>query len=97
MNTTRTSAPAREAIEPDLRHARDSDSDAALPSPHLSVLGIVGLAVGGWPIFKEAFENLAARRMTVELSMPSESIGQRDKVLSTVRQTQSRIRPVANA
>jgi heavy metal translocating P-type ATPase len=39
------------------------------PFARLSVIGIVGLAVGGWPIYKEAFENLAARRMTMELSM----------------------------
>ena len=39
------------------------------PIPSLSLIGIVGLAVGGWPIFKEAFENLIARRMTMELSM----------------------------
>jgi cation transport ATPase len=25
--------------------------------------------VGGWPIFKEAAENIVARRMTMELSM----------------------------
>jgi P-type Cu+ transporter len=35
----------------------------------ISVLGILGVLVGGWPIFKEAAENLAARRMTMELSM----------------------------
>ena len=34
-----------------------------------SVMGVLGLAVGGWPIFREAFENLLARRMTMELSM----------------------------
>jgi heavy metal translocating P-type ATPase len=34
-----------------------------------SVIGGVGLAVGGWPIFKEALENLLDRRMTMELSM----------------------------
>jgi heavy metal translocating P-type ATPase len=39
------------------------------PLQSVSVLGVVGLAVGGWPIFKEAFENLLARRMTMELSM----------------------------
>ncbi len=33
------------------------------------MLGIVGLLVGGWPILKEAFDNLIARRMTMELSM----------------------------
>ena len=34
-----------------------------------SVLGALGLIVGGWPIFKEAVENALARRMTMELSM----------------------------
>jgi Cd2+/Zn2+-exporting ATPase/Cu+-exporting ATPase len=35
----------------------------------VSLIGIAGLLIGGWPIFKEAFENLIARRMTMELSM----------------------------
>jgi Cd2+/Zn2+-exporting ATPase/Cu+-exporting ATPase len=35
----------------------------------LSVIGVFALLVGGWPIFKEAAENLVARRMTMELSM----------------------------
>lgn len=39
------------------------------PLPPLSVIGIVGLMIGGWPIFKEALENLLERRMTMELSM----------------------------
>ena len=39
------------------------------PFRSVSVLGIAGVLIGGWPIFKEAFENLAARRMTMELSM----------------------------
>jgi P-type Cu+ transporter len=39
------------------------------PIPRISVLGIIGLLAGGWPIFKEAFDNLIARRMTMELSM----------------------------
>jgi Cd2+/Zn2+-exporting ATPase/Cu+-exporting ATPase len=39
------------------------------PHPAVSVIGILGLAIGGWPIFKEAFENLVERRMTMELSM----------------------------
>ena len=39
------------------------------PVPRWSVIGIVGLAVGGWPIFREAVENLLSRRMTMELSM----------------------------
>ena len=39
------------------------------PFRSVSLIGALGLAVGGWPIFKEAFENLLARRMTMELSM----------------------------
>lgn len=39
------------------------------PYPTISVIGILGLAIGGWPIFKEAFENIVERRMTMELSM----------------------------
>jgi heavy metal translocating P-type ATPase len=39
------------------------------PFPAFSVIGAVSLAFVGWPIFREAFENLVARRMTMELSM----------------------------
>ena len=39
------------------------------PWPHISVIGIAGVLIGGWPIFEEAFEHVAARRMTMELSM----------------------------
>jgi heavy metal translocating P-type ATPase len=39
------------------------------PLRSVSLIGIAGLAIGGWPIYKEAFENLLARRMTMELSM----------------------------
>src|ERR1019366_8307936 len=39
------------------------------PFPHVSLIGIVGVLFGGWPIFHEAFENLRERRMTMELSM----------------------------
>jgi Cd2+/Zn2+-exporting ATPase/Cu+-exporting ATPase len=39
------------------------------PLPRVSVLGLAAVLVGGWPIFKEAAENLLARRMTMELSM----------------------------
>jgi heavy metal translocating P-type ATPase len=39
------------------------------PFPRLSVIGIAATLIGGWPIFKEAFENLFERRMTMELSM----------------------------
>ena len=31
--------------------------------------GLVGLVVGGWPLFEEAWESLLKRRMTMELSM----------------------------
>ena len=39
------------------------------PVRGISLVGIIGLLVGGWPILKEGFENLLARRMTMELSM----------------------------
>jgi Cd2+/Zn2+-exporting ATPase/Cu+-exporting ATPase len=39
------------------------------PFPAVSLIGIAGLVVGGWPILKEAFENVLERRMTMELSM----------------------------
>jgi P-type Cu+ transporter len=39
------------------------------PFNHVSVLGVAGAIVGGWPIFEEAWENLRERRMTMELSM----------------------------
>jgi len=39
------------------------------PVKSFSLLGVIGLLVGGWPIFKEALENIFARRMTMELSM----------------------------
>ena len=39
------------------------------PFAAVSVIGVVGLLVGGWPIVKEAFENVLQRRMTMELSM----------------------------
>ncbi len=39
------------------------------PVAPVDLVGIVGIVIGGWPIFKEAAENLAARRMTMELSM----------------------------
>ena len=39
------------------------------PFTRLSVIGVAGVLVGGWPIFKESIENIAARRMTMELSM----------------------------
>ena len=39
------------------------------PFSRVSVVGVVGTLVGGWPIFKEAWENIRERRMTMELSM----------------------------
>jgi P-type Cu+ transporter len=39
------------------------------PLPSVSLIGVLGVLIGGWPIFKEAAENAAARRMTMELSM----------------------------
>jgi cation transport ATPase len=38
------------------------------PISSVNVIAVVALAIGGWPIFKEAAENIAARRMTMELS-----------------------------
>ena len=35
----------------------------------VSLIGVAGLLIGGWPIFREALENLLAKRMTMELSM----------------------------
>lgn len=39
------------------------------PVAVVNTLGLAALLIGGWPIFKEAFENLLGRRMTMELSM----------------------------
>jgi heavy metal translocating P-type ATPase len=39
------------------------------PFPHVSVIGIVATLIGGYPIFKEAVENMIERKMTMELSM----------------------------
>src|ERR1700732_735280 len=39
------------------------------PFPHISVVGIAATLIGGFPIFKEAFENIVERKMTIELSM----------------------------
>jgi P-type Cu+ transporter len=39
------------------------------PFPRISLIGVLGVIVGAWPIFSEAAENAAARRMTMELSM----------------------------
>jgi Cd2+/Zn2+-exporting ATPase/Cu+-exporting ATPase len=39
------------------------------PFPRFSVIGWAGVLIGGWPIYREAWAGLAARRMTMELSM----------------------------
>ncbi|HWO34998.1 MAG TPA: cation-translocating P-type ATPase [Candidatus Acidoferrum sp.] len=39
------------------------------PFPHISVVGIAAALIGEYPIFKEAFENIVERKMTMELSM----------------------------
>ena len=39
------------------------------PWTQVSIIGLAGLLIGGWPIYKEALENLLAPRMTMELSM----------------------------
>ena len=39
------------------------------PFHRVSVIGLVAALIGGYPIFKEAFENIVERRMTMELSM----------------------------
>jgi heavy metal translocating P-type ATPase len=39
------------------------------PFPHISLVGIAATLIGGYPIFKEAFENIVERKMTMELSM----------------------------
>ena len=39
------------------------------PFQAVGIIGVIGLLIGGWPILKEAFENILERRMTMELSM----------------------------
>jgi heavy metal translocating P-type ATPase len=39
------------------------------PVPKVSLPGLGAVLIGGWPIFKQAAENLLSRRMTMELSM----------------------------
>jgi heavy metal translocating P-type ATPase len=39
------------------------------PFHRVSVIGLTATLIGGYPIFKEAFENVLERRMTMELSM----------------------------
>src|SRR5579872_1026086 len=39
------------------------------PLHRVSVIGLAAALIGGYPIFKEAVENIIERRMTMELSM----------------------------
>jgi heavy metal translocating P-type ATPase len=39
------------------------------PFHQVSMIGLAAALIGGYPIFKEAFENVLERRMTMELSM----------------------------
>lgn len=39
------------------------------PFHRISVIGLAATFIGGYPIFKEAWENIVERRMTMELSM----------------------------
>lgn len=39
------------------------------PFSAFSVIGVVGVIVGGWPMFREVAQSIVARRMTMELSM----------------------------
>jgi len=39
------------------------------PYPRVSLIGMLATLIGGFPIFKEAFENIVERKMTMELSM----------------------------
>ncbi len=39
------------------------------PFARFSVIGIAAALIGGYPIYKEAFENIVERKMTMELSM----------------------------
>jgi Cd2+/Zn2+-exporting ATPase/Cu+-exporting ATPase len=39
------------------------------PFSRFSLIGVLGVLIGGWPIYQEAAENILGRRMTMELSM----------------------------
>ena len=39
------------------------------PLPRVSVIGVLATLIGGYPIFKEAWENIVERKMAMELSM----------------------------
>ncbi len=39
------------------------------PFPRISIIGVLATLAGGYPIFKEAYEDIVSRKMTMELSM----------------------------
>src|SRR5579863_5441214 len=39
------------------------------PFPRFSIIGVLATLIGGYPIFKEAYEDIVGRKMTMELSM----------------------------
>jgi cation transport ATPase len=39
------------------------------PNPYLTAIAVISTLAGGFPIFREAYENITERRMTMELSM----------------------------
>ena len=38
-------------------------------NPYITIVGVICTFVGGFPIFRDAYENVVERRMTMELSM----------------------------
>jgi P-type Cu+ transporter len=42
---------------------------AGVSNPYITAVGVICTLVGGFPIFREAYENIVERRMTMELSM----------------------------
>jgi len=82
MNDPTPSAPAGDRHEEHLIHAADlaliilTAAAAAVfwflgapPTPLATVAGVLCALVGGFPIYREAVENILERRMTMELSM----------------------------
>src|SRR3984893_9732112 len=45
------------------------------PLASVNVIGVLGVLVGGWPIFKEAAENTGARRVNTQLSVSIRIVG----------------------
>jgi hypothetical protein len=64
------------------------------PLPRVNVIGILGLVIGGSPIFSEAIESLRARRMTMELSIRVGRAGLADVYLPTPQLSTDECRPL---